>query len=136
MRLLVADDDSDMRQSMRLLLERAGHDVELAADGAKALELSRARPFDVLITDIFMGEADGLTTIENFKREFPSTRIIAMSGGSGRLQSRNYLAAAGIAGAHATLRKPFAMSTLLEMLRQLAGACAPVPPEPSNGSAR
>jgi CheY-like chemotaxis protein len=134
MRLLIADDDSDMRQSMRLLLERAGHDVELAADGAKALELQRVRACDVLITDIFMGEADGLVAIESFRREFPATKIIAMSGGSGRLQSRSYLAAAGVAGADATLRKPFAIATLIEMLGRWAAAGAP--PAPLGGTAQ
>ena len=64
MRLLVADDDADMRQSMRLLLERAGYEVGLAQNGAKALELQRTRPADVLITDIFMLESDGLETIQ------------------------------------------------------------------------
>ena len=132
MRLLIADDDSDMRQSMRLLLERAGHDVELAADGAKALELQRARACDVLITDIFMGEADGLVAIESFRREFPATKIIAMSGGSGRLQSKSYLAAAGVAGADATLRKPFAIATLIEMLGKWASAS----PAPLGGTAQ
>jgi CheY-like chemotaxis protein len=131
MRVLVADDDMDTRQSMRLLLERAGHEVELASDGAVALELQRAREFDVLITDIFMGEADGLEAIEKFRREFPATKIVAMSGGSGRLQSRSYLAAAAIAGADATLRKPFAMATLLELL----GRFAPTPSAPLNGTA-
>jgi CheY-like chemotaxis protein len=124
-RLLIADDDADMRQSMRLLLERAGYEVGLASDGADALELQRARPFDVLITDIFMGEVDGLRAIENFRREFPATRIIAMSGGSGRLQSRGYLAAAGVAGADATLRKPFAIGMLLEALGQVTNTAAP-----------
>jgi CheY-like chemotaxis protein len=134
MRLLIADDDVDTRQSLRLLLERAGHEVEVASDGAIALELQRGREFDVLITDIFMGEADGLEAIEKFRREFPATKIIAMSGGSGRLQSRSYLAAAGIAGADATLRKPFAMATLLETLGKFASAGAT--PPPLGGTAR
>jgi CheY-like chemotaxis protein len=124
MRLLIADDDHDTRHSMGLLLERAGYEVELARDGAHALELQRERECDVLITDIFMGEADGLQAIGDFRREFPATKIIAMSGGSGRLQSRTYLATAGIAGANATLRKPFRMGVLLETLQQLAGAGA------------
>jgi CheY-like chemotaxis protein len=110
---------------MRLLLERAGYEVGLASDGADALELQRARPFDVLITDIFMGEVDGLRAIENFRREFPATRIIAMSGGSGRLQSRGYLAAAGVAGADTTLRKPFPIGMLLEALGQITNSPAP-----------
>jgi CheY-like chemotaxis protein len=119
-RLLVADDDADMRQSMRLLLQRAGYEVELAADGARALELQRSRPTDVLITDIFMPESDGLETIERFRREFPGVRIIAMSGGGARFRGETFLETAGIAGAHAVLRKPFDKRVLLDTLRSLA----------------
>jgi CheY-like chemotaxis protein len=121
MRLLLADDDADMRQSMRLLLERAGHEVELAADGADALDRQRERACDVLITDIFMGEADGLEAIENFRHEFPAVRIIAMSGGSRRFPGDSYLATASLAGADAVLLKPFGIGQLLETLRNLPG---------------
>ena len=120
MRLLVADDDADMRQSMRLLLERAGYEVGLAQNGAKALELQRTRPADVLITDIFMPESDGLETIECFRREFPGVRIIAMSGGGVRFKGETFLETAGIAGADAVLRKPFDKRVLLDTLRGLA----------------
>ena len=120
MRLLIADDDADMRQSMRLLLERAGHEVELAADGADALNLQRGRACDIFITDIFMGEADGLEAIENFRHEFPAVRIIAMSGGSRRLSADSYLATASLAGADAVLLKPFGIGQLLETLRNLS----------------
>jgi CheY-like chemotaxis protein len=117
MRLLVADDDADMRQSMRLLLEHAGHVVELAADGAKALEVQRSRGCDVLVTDIFMGEADGLDAIKNFRREFPKVRIVAMSGGRGPIRGDSYLTAASVIGADATLFKPFEIDRLLDLLQ-------------------
>lgn len=117
MRLLVADDDADMRQSMRLLLERAGHEVELAEDGAKALEAQRSRACDVLVTDIFMGEADGLDAIKNFRREFPHVRIVAMSGGLGPIRGESYLTTASFIGADATLFKPFEFRQLLDMLQ-------------------
>jgi CheY-like chemotaxis protein len=124
MRLLVADDDADMRQSMRLLLERVGHEVELAADGADALNLQRGRACDILITDIFMGEADGLEAIENFRHEFPAVRIIAMSGGSRRFSGDSYLATARLAGADAVLLKPFEIDELLGMLNKLSDIIA------------
>ena len=117
MRLLVADDNSDMRQSMRLLLERAGHEVELASDGAKALEMQRSHACDVLVTDIFMGEADGLDAIKNFRREFPNVRIVAMSGGRGPIRGESYLTTATVIGADATLYKPFEVGQLLDMLK-------------------
>lgn len=122
MRLLVADDDADMRQSMRLLLERAGHEVELAADGAKALEAQRSHGCDVLVTDIFMGEVDGLETIRHFRREFPKVRIVAMSGGKGLMRGESYLSTAAIIGADATLTKPFDVRELLATLQDLARA--------------
>ena len=121
MRLLIADDDADMRQSMRLLLERAGYEVALAPNGERALSLQRELPADILITDIFMPETDGLETIQRFRREFPGVRIIAMSGGSVRVRGMGYLETAGIAGADAVLRKPFAKSVLLQTLREFAG---------------
>jgi CheY-like chemotaxis protein len=124
MRLLVADDDADMRQSMRLLLERAGHEVELATDGVDALNLQRGRACDVLITDIFMGESDGLEAIEKFRSEFPEVRIIAMSGGSKRFAGDRYLATASLAGADAVLLKPFKIDELLGMLSKLSGGIA------------
>jgi CheY-like chemotaxis protein len=119
-RLLVTDDNSDMRQSMRLLLERAGYEVELADDGLRAVDLQRRRPADVLITDIFMPEADGLETIAHFRREFPRVRIIAMSGGGVRVGGAgSYLQTAAAAGADAVLAKPFQTEALLEAVRRL-----------------
>jgi len=119
-RLLVTDDNSDMRESMRLLLERAGYQVVLAGDGMRALELQRAQPADVLITDIFMPEADGLETIARFKQDFPQVRIVAMSGGGVRVcGSANYLQTAEAAGADAVLEKPFEPRALLEILDSL-----------------
>lgn len=111
-----------MRQSMRLLLERAGYEVELAQNGARALELQRSRPADVLITDIFMPEQDGLETIERFRREFPGVKIVAMSGGGALAKGSFYLSTAEVAGADAVLRKPFERDGLLQALRKVAGA--------------
>lgn len=122
MRLLVADDDADMRHSMKLLLEKAGHEVELAADGAKALQAQRSRGCDVLVTDIFMGEADGIQAIQNFRREFPKVRIVAMSGGLGPIRGDSYLAAARVIGADATLFKPFEITRLLTLLQDFQHA--------------
>lgn len=122
MLLLVADDDADMRQSMKLLLERAGYEVALASNGKGALELQRSRVADVLITDIFMPEIDGLETIERFRREFPKVRIIAMSGGGMRAKGDFYLSTAGVAGADAVLRKPFEKDVLLQTLQKLTSS--------------
>jgi len=121
-RLLIADDSADMRESLKLVLERAGYEVALAPDGMRALELQRAQPADVLITDIFMPERDCIETITSFRREFPQIRIIAMSGGGVRVDGKLYLGIAEVAGADATLRKPFEPKSLLQLLVDLSAA--------------
>ena len=118
-RLLIVDDDADMRLSLKLALEMAGYTAELAADGREALAIQQQRPADVLITDIFMPERDGLETITAFRQEFPRTRIIAMSGGGVRVGGTIYLDTAGAAGADATLRKTFDPKTLLGVLQSM-----------------
>jgi CheY-like chemotaxis protein len=116
LRVLVAEDNADMRAMMKMVLEEAGYDTQFAADGRGALELQREHPADVLITDIFMPETDGMETIDRFKSRFPQTRIIAMSGG-GEKSRMDYLTIADNLGVNATLRKPFDAKTLLQTLR-------------------
>ena len=123
-RVLIADDSADLREAAKLLLEHAGYEVELVENGAQALEAQRSHPADVLITDIFMPLSNGLETIEAFRREFPRTKIIAISGGRARMGAEPYLDAAGLAGADATLLKPFDAQALLRTLGDLATASA------------
>ena len=115
-RVLVAEDNADMRAMMKMVLEEAGYDTQFAADGRGALESQREHPADVLITDIFMPETDGMETIDRFKSRFPQTRIIAMSGG-GEKSRMDYLTIADNLGVNATLRKPFDAKTLLQTLQ-------------------
>ena len=117
-RLLVVDDDADMRLTLKLALELAGYAVDVAANGREALAVQRAQPADVLITDIFMPDADGFEAIDAFRGEFPSTRIVVVSGGA-QFTKRDYLPDAALIGVDATLQKPFEVETLLETLKTL-----------------
>jgi CheY-like chemotaxis protein len=119
-RILFVDDDVDFRNAMKVLLEREGYEVELASNGLRALELRQhARPFDVMVTDLFMPQMDGLETVIAVRRESPSLKIIAMSSGGVRCQPDRYLSTAGVAGADAVIRKPFQVEALLEVLGEL-----------------
>jgi CheY-like chemotaxis protein len=117
-RILVADDDADMRLTLKLALELAGYAVDVAANGREALAVQRAQPADVLITDIFMPDADGFEAIDAFRRHFPQTRIIVVSGGA-QFTKRDYLPDAELIGVDATLQKPFDVDTLLGLLKSL-----------------
>ena len=118
-RLLVVDDNEDMRQSMKRLLEHFGYEVRVAENGRHAMEVQQRSPSDVLISDIFMPDTDGLETIKQFRDSFPATRIIAMSGGGASLEA-DYLSTAAVVGADAILRKPFSKESLLKALEGLA----------------
>ena len=117
-RILVVDDSADLRTSLKLLLEHLGYEAETARDGAAALELQQTRGFGVLITDIFMPDADGFEAIDSFRREFPGTRIVVVSGGA-QFTKRDYLPDAALIGVDATLQKPFEIEALLETLKSL-----------------
>jgi CheY-like chemotaxis protein len=116
-RILVVDDRRDILDFARFALERAGYEVQVAENGRDALDLQRARAVDLLITDIFMPEADGMETIDTFRARYPRTRIIAMSAGAERMQ--DYLAIARQIGVDATLRKPFVVEDLLQTVRRV-----------------
>lgn len=120
-RVLVIDDNADMRELLRAVLESAGYSVDLAADGALGLVLLRARPADVVLTDIFMPNQDGIETIARLRSEFPRSKVIAMSGGGRLVKGKDYLSTAGEIGAHALLRKPFDPEQLLRLLQELVG---------------
>jgi CheY-like chemotaxis protein len=74
------EDDEPLRSVLRQILERTGHEVAEAADGRAAMEIQRQKGADLVITDIIMPEVDGIETIMVLRREFPSVKIIAISG--------------------------------------------------------
>lgn len=117
-KILLADDDADLRLALRLSLEAAGYAVDVAANAQEALQRQRERPADVLVTDIFMPDSDGFEAIDAFRRDYPATKIVVVSGG-GRRGKGDYLATARLVGAHATLQKPFEVEDLLATLRAL-----------------
>jgi CheY-like chemotaxis protein len=120
-RVLVVDDNPDMRESTRQLLQRLGYEVETAPDGAAALRAHMARYVDVVLTDIFMAGTEGMETIATFKRSWPHVRVVAMSGGGILAKKGDYLEAAMQVGADATLQKPFTLQALVAALKDGKG---------------
>lgn len=119
--IILVEDDRDQRLSLKLALNLAGYTLRDAANGREALALQRERPSGILITDIFMPEADGFELIAAFRREFPDTKIIVVSGGGKRVRNGDHLQSARLIGAHATLQKPFEIQKLLDTLNALTG---------------
>lgn len=118
--ILIIDDDTEIREVLRQILERAGYEVMEASDGREGLNLYRERQADLIITDIVMPRKDGLETITDLRIEFPGSKIIAISGG-GRLDPKPYLELAEGFGADRLLTKPFGHEELLEAVQDLLG---------------
>ena len=117
-RVLLVDDDADFRAMLQSALQLAGYPVTVARNGRDAVAMQRHAPADVMITDIFMPESDGFEAIEAFRKHFPATKIIAVSGGAPMVKT-NYLDAAGLIGVDAALQKPFDVEELLRLLRAM-----------------
>lgn len=119
-RILIIDDNPVIRSMLRMMLEDGGHEVAEAGNGNAGLAQFRERAAEVVITDLFMPEKQGMETIEELIRIAPEVKVIAISGGSGDLSDpHDYLNLARRMGAHATLRKPFQMDELLALIHRL-----------------
>ena len=116
--ILIAEDNRDFALSLQLALEAAGYRVRVATNGREALELQRADPAAIFITDLVMPDSDGFEAIDAFRKEFPDTKVVVISGAE-KLNASHYLAAAQLIGADAAFQKPFDMEALLEKLRSL-----------------
>jgi len=83
-RVLVIDDESEVRRIIRFALEKQGYDVVEAPDGEKAIEVIRAgdNPLltDVIICDVRMPKINGVEAIAFFREQFPSVPIIVLTG--------------------------------------------------------
>jgi len=118
-RILIVDDDQQVRTMLRITLKREGYEVSEAANGSEAIQLYRANPGGVVITDIVMPEKEGIGTILELKKDFPTVQIIAISGG-GKNDAQDYLKVAKTLGAKYTFAKPVDRADLLAAVKELA----------------
>jgi len=126
-RILIIDDEPQIRSMLKLMLERDGYEVVEAPDGVEGISVYRQNPADLIITDLIMPNKDGIGMIIDLKKEFPEVKIIAMSGG-GLNKPDGYLKGAKKLGASCTLTKPIDRE---EMLRVVAAILknTPLPEE-------
>jgi CheY-like chemotaxis protein len=114
--ILIIDDQPELRQLLRRALEASGYEVEEAVDGQEGMKCFLRRPADLVLTDIFMPEKDGLEIIREMRQISPGVRVIAMSGG-GMMGNLDILRIARSLGAHKVLAKPFGIGDLRQTVR-------------------
>lgn len=117
-RILLIDDDAEVRTTLRAMLEHAGHTVVEAQDGVDGLRAMRTTAPDLIITDILMPEKEGIETIQEIRAECPDIKIIAISGG-GVTGRHMFLDVAQKLGADSVLEKPVMLRTLVRSVEAL-----------------
>jgi CheY-like chemotaxis protein len=126
-RILIVDDERDVRDSVKCVLDLAGYVVLTAENATDALEQLGRTPTDLVITDIIMPKINGVQAI---RKAFPLVRIVAISGGGNfgvagyqptAIATNAYLASAEEAGAHLVLTKPFEAEDLLAAVEKVLG---------------
>jgi YesN/AraC family two-component response regulator len=117
-RILIIDDEEQVRRFLRKILESEDHEVIDAPDGKIGLRLYHKEPADLIITDIFMPEKEGIETIMELKRNFPAVKIIAISGGGHQMAPEDCLRLAEGLGVDYTLSKPFTRQQMLDVVQK------------------
>jgi CheY-like chemotaxis protein len=111
--IVIAEDCNIQRQLFAAVLHAAGHECRLAANGDQLLkELETAAP-DLIVTDLFMPDRDGIEVIQALRRSGNTTPILAMSGGF-HGSCEIYLRMAKALGANVLLPKPVSPQTLVD----------------------
>lgn len=115
-KILIADDSAFMRGSMKLIFEKAGHEVVgLAANGREAVELfTKLRP-DITTLDILMKEMDGISALKEIIKKGPTAKVImitAVGMESKQEEARNL-------GASGYIRKPFRQEDVIKEIERV-----------------
>jgi len=116
-RILVIDDDAKSRGNIRRALETDGFEVTEASNGRIGISLFQNRPTDLVISDIFMPEKDGLETIIDLKRDYPGVRIVTMNDNP--FGDMDYTTVALRLGAIRVLKKPLGQDVLLDTVHEV-----------------
>jgi CheY-like chemotaxis protein len=133
-RILVADDEAQIRETIRAILQSCGATVDIRADGAGAIDAvtsaaSSQQPYDLVLSDIRMPDRNGYEVFRGTRESSPSTAVILMTGFG--YDPNHAIVRAGQEGLAACLFKPFQAQVLLEEVRAALGAPADVPRDPS-----
>jgi two-component system nitrogen regulation response regulator NtrX len=111
--ILIADDEPGIRSSLQKLLEFEGYRVVLAEDGARALDVLRDRPVDLVLLDIKMPGLDGLEVLSQIHRDLPQLPVVIISG-HGSIQTA---VEATRLGAYDFIEKPIDADRILLVIR-------------------
>ncbi|MBI1209491.1 MAG: response regulator [Azospirillum sp.] len=123
-RILLVEDDADVRATLVVSLKIAGFEVDEANDGAEAFAALAQNSYDLIVTDLWMPKVDGIDLLKYLAGRRPKISVIAISGGApGRAPLDFSVALAETYGADAVFHKPFDNDELVgAVIRMIAGS--------------
>ena len=113
-KILVVDDDQIILKMLEIVLESEGYQVVLAANGSEAIAALRNENFNLVITDLQMGDPDGFAVLRKAKDLNPLTRRIVITGNQDETSAIKALRI----GVEDYLLKPFSLTELLDSVRK------------------
>ncbi len=108
--ILIIDDDLSVRSALQEIFDNLNYKVYAAGNGKEGIESYRRINTDIVLTDIFMPDKDGLETIREIKKEFPEAKVIVMSG------CMDFFQVAKLFGALDCIRKPFETDDIVRIV--------------------
>ena len=120
-RIIVIDDEADVRALLRTILESENHEIDEAKNGTLAIEALGKNHYDLIITDVLMPEEDGIAVAKQASELQPNAKILAISGGGEYLDASHLLNVMEMLGVNATLLKPFGRDDLIAVVDDLLG---------------
>jgi len=114
-RILIVEDDEDMRENLQRILVSAGYEVQLAQDGADAISVLQTCACDLVLTDLLMPRMGGLELLGEIRRLGPSLPVVFLSA----FGKQATFAKAMDLGAAGFVTKPFNANSLLEVIQQV-----------------
>jgi len=114
-RILVIDDDLALLDMIHQWLLRADYETVTATSVSQGLEEYKKLPFDLVISDVFLPDRNGVSLLMEIHEIFPRAKVVMMSGGGGRI---DYLKFASVLGAKKILQKPFERDFFLNTVQK------------------
>jgi DNA-binding response OmpR family regulator len=115
-RILLVDDDQEIIESMKTVLESRGYDIMVARDGNQGLAMAESEEPDLVVLDMMMPKRSGFLVLEKLRRSRPDPmRVIMITANEGS----RHKAYAEMLGVDDYIRKPFAMDRLLDSVDRL-----------------
>ena len=128
--ILIADDDPSIRSLLRLIVERAGLDVDVAADGHEALALIERKNYALVLLDLQMPRANGFDVVERLRTKYPRPVIIVLTA-----LPRSQTVQLDTNVVQAIVRKPFDVSFLADIIAGTARSMSDSFHDPSSDRA-